>query len=71
MFVLDNKAYLLYNGIVRRGRPTYNLVGRKENNMDCMASTIKDTLIMVLEIALRCKDLNELISSLREMIAKA
>lgn len=39
--------------------------------MDCMASTIKDTLIMVLEIALRCKDLDELISALREMIAKA
>lgn len=39
--------------------------------MDCMASTIKDTLIMVLEIALRCKDLNELIEALREMIAKA
>ena len=39
--------------------------------MDCMASTIKDTLIMVLEIALRCKDLDELIKALREMITKA
>lgn len=39
--------------------------------MDCMASTIKDTLIMVLEIALRCKDLDELVNALREMIAKA
>ena len=39
--------------------------------MDYMANTIKDTLMMVLEIALRCKDLNELITALREMIAKA
>ena len=46
-------------------------MGRKEKSMDCMASTIKDTLIMVLEIALRCKDLDELTKTLREMIAKA
>ena len=46
-------------------------LGRKEKNMDCMASTIKDTLIMVLEIALRCRDIDELVKTLREMITKA
>lgn len=35
------------------------------------AQTIKHTLIMILEIALRCKDLEELITALREMITKA
>ena len=39
--------------------------------MDCMASSIKDTLMLVLEIALRCKSLEELTETLREMIAKA
>ena len=38
--------------------------------MDCMANTINSTLVLVLEIALRCKDLDELTEALREMIAK-
>lgn len=36
--------------------------------MDCMANTINSTLVMVLEIALRCKDLDEMTEALRDMI---